>query len=659
MRNTSKFIGIAIIVAISFIALSLTGCPPEPTPAATETFTVTFNANGGSPTPPTQTIAKGGKAAEPQAPTKPGNDFIGWYKEEALTNQWNFADGNGVAADTVTANITLWAKWSDDNVVKERSATINPFEDKTVTVKGNFTDTEWNGVAGKIETAIQNLIIKYPTSEELIKNRYRKCEIIFVEETSEYDHWKTIGDGKTIYICLGILDSENLAIMMFTAINSIDKTDTQNHEWIWEVITAPTIDTEGLETEICSQCRQPNGTRSIPKLTSVTFSSVEDFGTWITTQPVNAAYKPYIIVLNVSNLTGIKETLINNNTKYVILDLSGSTITTIPEYAFSNSETYTGCATLVGITIPNTVTSIGQAAFWSCTNLASVTIPNTVTSIGRGAFTACGRLTSVTIPNSVTSIGERAFYNNKLTSITIPDSVTFIGEGSFAMNQLTNVIIPNSVTSIGEGYFAAWGEAIGAFSNNQLTSVTISNGVTSIGGYAFYGNKLTSVTIPNSVISIGKGAFAKNQLTSVTVPNSVTLANEVFAENPKLINAPMSASEKATAEKKAEEEQKKQAEQTRLAGLYLQAGSNFGNLKNTTKSTTRPYGWNDSLTMIYDFGDGVYNYEGRILNGLRVESQTGTFRVNGNTVIFLSSGGVYSIGTIIGNALNKDGYVYR
>jgi len=68
-------------------------------------FTVTFNSNGGTPQPQPQTIAKGGKASEPTAPTKTNYSLVGWYKETALTTEWNFA------ADTVTADITLHAKW--------------------------------------------------------------------------------------------------------------------------------------------------------------------------------------------------------------------------------------------------------------------------------------------------------------------------------------------------------------------------------------------------------------------------------------------------------------------------------------------------------------------------------------------------------------------
>ena len=100
--------------------------------------------------------------------------------------------------------------------------------------------------------------------------------------------------------------------------------------------------------------------------------------------------------------------------------------------AIIESATNTLVAGCQNTTIPNTITSIGNSAFWCCYSLTSITIPNSVTSIGGNAFSYCSSLTSITIPNSVTSIGGYAFfYCSSLTSITIPNSVTSIGDSSF------------------------------------------------------------------------------------------------------------------------------------------------------------------------------------------------------------------------------------
>ena len=80
--------------------------PKKPDPSKpSSNYTVKFEANGGSPAPAQQTIAQGGKVTMPSSITKIGYGFGGWYKEAACTNLWNFD------TDTVSSNITLYAKW--------------------------------------------------------------------------------------------------------------------------------------------------------------------------------------------------------------------------------------------------------------------------------------------------------------------------------------------------------------------------------------------------------------------------------------------------------------------------------------------------------------------------------------------------------------------
>jgi len=118
--------------------------------------------------------------------------------------------------------------------------------------------------------------------------------------------------------------------------------------------------------------------------------------------------------------------------------------------------------------------------------------------------------------------------------------------------------------------------------------------------------------------------------------------------------------ENARKAEQAKRDQVEQAEQTRLANLYRQAGNNVGNLRNTTKRYSRISWDNESyISYTYDFGDG--NYIAQVTVNLKniLGYGTGTFRVNGDTVIFLSSSGKYSYGTIVGNALTIGNDVYR
>ncbi len=116
--------------------------------------------------------------------------------------------------------------------------------------------------------------------------------------------------------------------------------------------------------------------------------------------------------------------------------------TTLIQYPSNNSRT--------NYNVPDSVTKIGNGAFYHCTNLTSVTIPDNVTLIGNDAFSECTSLTNIIIPNGVTSIGSYAFYNcDSLASITIPDGVTSIGSYAFYdCDSLTSITIPDGVTSI-------------------------------------------------------------------------------------------------------------------------------------------------------------------------------------------------------------------
>ena len=163
---------------------------------------------------------------------------------------------------------------------------------------------------------------------------------------------------------------------------------------------------------------------------------------------------------------------------------------------------------LTTITIPSTVSSIGNYAFCRCSGLISVTLPTSLIRIGDGAFSGCTSLVSIDIPYSVQTIGSEAFANcESLSSITIPNSVEYIGDCSFEnCNSLTHIAF-NADSCI----YAGGSKQTSAFGNcSILANITLGNNVKRIPSYAFCPNTdvLTTVTIPHSVKMIGRNSFS-------------------------------------------------------------------------------------------------------------------------------------------------------
>jgi BspA type Leucine rich repeat region (6 copies) len=198
--------------------------------------------------------------------------------------------------------------------------------------------------------------------------------------------------------------------------------------------------------------------------------------------------------------------------------INGLTVVSIGDSAFYS-------ANLTSVSIPDSVTNIGNYAFQYCFSLTSATLGNSVASLGEGAFEYCEALTNIIIPDSVFAIGENAFFESGLTSVTLGNSVNSIGQSAFSATDLTSILIPNSVTNIAFEAFASCRNLTNIMVDAANPAYTSSNGVlfdkdqTTL--IAFPGGIAGSYVIPDSVTNIETGAFQTSYLTNITIPNSV------------------------------------------------------------------------------------------------------------------------------------------
>lgn len=153
-------------------------------------------------------------------------------------------------------------------------------------------------------------------------------------------------------------------------------------------------------------------------------------------------------------------------------------------------------------TIPEGTTKIRNCAFQNAC-FSAITIPSSVTEIGDFAFADNICLKEIVIPSSVQTFGGMVFgFCQNLTAVTFENSaITSIGTDVFdGCGALKEVKLPDALTSLPSGTFSSCG---------SLETITIPSGVTSLGNNCFHSCKsLKTITIPASVTNIGRDCFS-------------------------------------------------------------------------------------------------------------------------------------------------------
>ncbi|MBQ3404170.1 MAG: leucine-rich repeat protein [Oscillospiraceae bacterium] len=191
--------------------------------------------------------------------------------------------------------------------------------------------------------------------------------------------------------------------------------------------------------------------------------------------------------------------------------IQGVTVKGIGAHAFSMPY-----GDLTSVTLPDTVTWIGDSAFYSA-KFTGISLPSGLTRIGESAFSECNNLKSIRIPAGVSTVSGWAFYGcNDLKDVTLVNGISSLGDYAFSeCDSLAQITIPDSVTNLG----------IGVFQNcDSLVDVKLSSGLSAIPIACFQSSeRLASITIPEGVSVIEESAFwGCDSLSSISVPASVT-----------------------------------------------------------------------------------------------------------------------------------------
>ena len=215
------------------------------------------------------------------------------------------------------------------------------------------------------------------------------------------------------------------------------------------------------------------------------------------------------------------------------------TVTAIGDSAFKNNTT------MISVKIPDGVISIGNSAFSGCTALIGIYMPDSIETVGSSAFYNCTSMENVKWSEKLESIASSAFYNcSSLEQIEIPDSVTYIGGSAFAhckklsnvklskklekmgrmvfidCPSITEIEIPKSLQRVGDSYSIS-----GAFVDcTGLKTIRFEEGITRIPDRLFQQCPgLEQIEIPNTVTEIGESAFSQcENLRDIRLPETLT-----------------------------------------------------------------------------------------------------------------------------------------
>ncbi|MBQ6189233.1 MAG: leucine-rich repeat protein [Bacteroidaceae bacterium] len=270
-----------------------------------------------------------------------------------------------------------------------------------------------------------------------------------------------------------------------------------------------------------------------PQLTEVIIpDAVESIGSYAFSYNRSSSYNNKITSLTLPSKLKQINTYTFRNMDYLQSIVIPDSVTSIGQYAFYD------CDALRTVIMGNKVTSIGTYAFNSCDKLYSINLSEALDTLGTYVFTSCANLTEpITIPATLRTIPEQAFYGcQKLKGVIFNEGLITIKTSAFNdCDALTEIVLPESLNEIQSYSFAYC---------NSLTKITLPTAMKAIGQYAFYScYKLTDITMPETLNSMNTYVFANcTSLPSITLPETITnIPNYTFNGCTALTNVELSS----------------------------------------------------------------------------------------------------------------------
>ncbi|MCL2675605.1 MAG: beta-propeller domain-containing protein [Firmicutes bacterium] len=335
------------------------------------------------------------------------------------------------------------------------------------------------------------------------------------------------------------------------------------HSWMWFpivgndewIMSMPTADKDGCWGRICSRCNYEEVHKLVYvadglilklNLEGTEYSVMAYVGTTGRAEipashdgiPVVAIeHQAFMYNTSIINVTVPKSVVSIGNYSFRgcpnLQDVTfekGSGLEYLGYYAFSN------CANLVSVTFDkdSPIKYINSNAFSNCVSLENIAIPNNVTSIGSYAFWGCTKLRSVNIPKGTTNIGYNTFIGCvSLENLTVDKgNKVYKSEGDCIIHIATKTLVLGSKNSIIPDYVTT----IGAFAFRWLgiTEIVIPKSVVIIGDSAFHGCKsLRTVTFEkdSGLRFISPRAFAYSAIEEITIPKGVEIIGSSAFDN--------------------------------------------------------------------------------------------------------------------------------